>query len=431
MRWEYPQVFWWCGLPWAVGMIPRAASAHFPRYIHPENSRSPGTVLTVAGLTAAHPEFASENRNSLMKTKHRFIMKTDIAPHTQTRRTFSALVFGILLATVSTAIAKPAQPTQMTQPTLFSGQATVVKLNALGTQTTLVDTGPVAPGGGALSETLLEYPVQGLADPLNGTLSAQVLHASTVSNGRTSRSEASVANLNLNVAGTTISAAFLQSRASATCKAGEASVSGSSDVVQLVVNGQAITATGQPNQTVTAGPATVIINEQQKLAGGNFGDLTVNALHVSVTDPLTGAVLADVVISSAHADIRCAAPYNNGGKDFITGGGWITNPGSRKSFAVAGGLKAANALWGHLTYIDHGTGLKVKGTGVTAYVITGPTTRHIEGTCEINGTPGTYQVDVSDNGEPGRNVDAFSIRLSNGYTAGEALQGGNIQLHLQ
>jgi len=67
---------------------------------------------------------------------------------------------------------------------------------------------------------------------------------------------------------------------------------------------------------------------------------------------------------------------------------------------------------------------------VTAYAVVDTTTRHIEGTAEINGQSGfTYQVDVSDNGEPGRN-DTFMIRLSNGYVASGNLQGGNIQLHM-
>ena len=116
----------------------------------------------------------------------------------------------------------------------------------------------------------------------------------------------------------------------------------------------------------------------------------------------------------------------------MTGGGWITGPsGARANFAVAGGMKNG-ALWGHLTYIDHGSGgPKVKGTGVTAYSApdpANPTLRHIEGTADIDGTSGTYAVDVADNGEPGRG-DTFTIRLSNGYFASGNLAGGNIQLH--
>lgn len=122
-------------------------------------------------------------------------------------------------------------------------------------------------------------------------------------------------------------------------------------------------------------------------------------------------------------------------KDFVTGGGWIMlSNGGKGTFGVTGGIKHGK-LWGHLTYVDHGSkdskgkDMKVKGTGVTAYTVVDAMTRHIEGTAEINGKAGyTYQVDVRDNGEPGRD-DMFSLRLSNGYTASGYLDGGNIQLH--
>jgi hypothetical protein len=164
----------------------------------------------------------------------------------------------------------------------------------------------------------------------------------------------------------------------------------------------------------------IIINEQ---TSARPGDITVNALHVIVNG------VADVVISSAHADVNCKPTCNQKVGDFVTGGGWITGTpsGARGNFGVAGGLKHGS-LWGHLVYQDHGNGFKVKGTGVTAYTATGPTTRRIEGIAEINGTPGTYQVDVADKGEPGRD-DTFKLQLSNGYTASGKLVGGNIQLH--
>jgi len=70
----------------------------------------------------------------------------------------------------------------------------------------------------------------------------------------------------------------------------------------------------------------------------------------------------------------------------------------------------------------------VKGTGVTDYKVVNATTRHIEGTAEINGQPGRYLVDVADEGEPGR-ADSFHLQLSNGYEATGVLNGGNLQLH--
>jgi hypothetical protein len=210
------------------------------------------------------------------------------------------------------------------------------------------------------------------------------------------------------------------------CGPNGSSVSGSSEIAALVINNQTITVTGQPNQTITLpGGGQVIINEQS----GTSSDITVNALHVIIKD-LGGNTLADVIVSSAHADVTCGRPPCESSKDFVTGGGWIDplGNGSKANFAVAGGIK--NGFWGHLQYIDHGTGMKVKGTGVTAYVIKDGTLRHIEGTCEINGASGyTYQVDVADNGEPGRDLDTFSMVLSNGYSASRKLAGGNIQLH--
>lgn len=303
--------------------------------------------------------------------------------------------------------------------TTFSGQATVVRATApIVGNVVLADTGPIAPEGGAANATLLEASIPGL-------LSAEVLHASVVAGGNQSSAEASVASLDLTVSGNAISADFLQAQAQAQCRDGRASVSGSSQIAVLTINGQTIAVTGEANQTVALPVGYVVINEQVASAdaSGKCASITVNALHVVVPG------IADVVIASAHADICCAAqpPCD---KDFVTGGGWITGTpsGSRGTFAVAGGLKK-NGFWGHLTYIDHGVRLKVKGTGVTSYTVLGPTTRRITGTCEINGMVGTYDVTVSDNGEPGRD-DTFSIALSNGYSAAGNLIGGNIQLHL-
>jgi hypothetical protein len=73
--------------------------------------------------------------------------------------------------------------------------------------------------------------------------------------------------------------------------------------------------------------------------------------------------------------------------------------------------------------------MQVKSKAVTAYTVIDATTRQIEGLAEINGQAGyTYEVVVSDNGEPGT-ADTFQITLSNGYSAGGTLGGGNIQLH--
>jgi len=304
----------------------------------------------------------------------------------------------------------------------FSGEATALKATVipLGTSIPISDTGPLPPSGGAQQESLLSATVPGL-------LTAEVLHASTVGQGDRSRSEASLASLSLAAAGNTVAADFLMAQAMAVCGPGGASTTGSSEIVGLVVDGQPITVTGSPNQTIPLPDNTgkVVINEQSS----SPGSITVNALHVVVNG------VADVIVSSAHADITCPPPgqvVGCTGGDFVTGGGWIEPSGSRDSFAVAGGIKNGSS-WGHLEYHDHSAnGPTVHGTGVTKYVAISQTQRHIEGTAEVNGQPGyMYFVDVIDNGSPGTN-DRFSLKLSNGYSSSagpSTLGGGNIQLH--
>ena len=341
--------------------------------------------------------------------------------------TFSALVGALLfgcserqapLTPQNPAKAREVLALSSGQTVSYSGQATVVRATVLGVTTDLADTGPLPESGGANEASLLTASVPGV-------LNVQVLHASTIGQGDRSRSEASVADLGLTVGGNSIAADFLMARAMAVCTPQGPALSGSSEIAGLVINGAAIAVTGEPNQTISLPNGRVVINEQTSSSNNKTGEITVNALHVVVDG------IADVVISSAHADITCRGKPVCEGTDFVTGGGWITGTpsGAKGTFGVSGGIKNG-AFWGHLTYIDHGpNGPKVKGTGVTTYVVVDATTRRIEGSAEIDGQSGfTYTVIVADNGEPGRN-DTFTLSLSNGYTASGSLGGGNIQLH--
>jgi hypothetical protein len=122
--------------------------------------------------------------------------------------------------------------------------------------------------------------------------------------------------------------------------------------------------------------------------------------------------------------------------DFVTGGGFIIHNGAKANFGVGGGVKNG-AFWGHLEYNDHTTSppLKVHGTAVRSYFFIDDRTRYMQGDCTVNGVAGyTYEVKVTDNGEPGKDNDQFSIGVSNGYSAGAwsgdgPIRGGNIQLH--
>jgi hypothetical protein len=114
--------------------------------------------------------------------------------------------------------------------------------------------------------------------------------------------------------------------------------------------------------------------------------------------------------------------------DFLTGGGWIVHDGAHANFGVGGGCKHGSPTWGHLEYIDHGTGLNVHWTSITGYLFvddgTGvdPKTGQPTGTRNICGTASTnlygdvnFAVRAKDAGEPGVN-DQFDIRLTNPST---------------
>jgi hypothetical protein len=347
-------------------------------------------------------------------------------------KTFGAaknMIALILLAGLLT----PAPSVAMAASTTYSGQAVAVKGTVAGlTVGPLADTGPISPSGEARDATVLEYPIAQLPDPMNGAFAAEVFHAAVVAGGNTSSAEASVASFALSVPGESIAATFLMARASATCNGRSATVTGSSEIVELTLNNQTIEVGTEANQTILLpdGLGKIVINEQRtgSSVSGNEGDITVNALHVT----LAGGT--DVVVASAHADIACAGtPPPCAKPDFVTGGGWITKPsGAHANFAVAGGWKN-DKFWGHLTYIDHDSpAMKVKGTAVTGYDTIDDTSREITGDADIDGTAGSYVARVKDGGEPGRGVDRFDLTLSTlstHYTAGGMLSGGNIQLH--
>jgi Ice-binding-like len=117
--------------------------------------------------------------------------------------------------------------------------------------------------------------------------------------------------------------------------------------------------------------------------------------------------------------------------DFTTGGGFITSPsGGNATFGFEAGCKCGQGHGGlpsgEVVYQDHSIDLTMKSTSVTAYIEIGPNSRRIEGTAEISGQDGTFQVDVTDD-ESG--APTFAIRLSTGYSASGELQGGDIEIH--
>ena len=119
----------------------------------------------------------------------------------------------------------------------------------------------------------------------------EVLSAGTMSWSDEVDSVVSLANLTLNVSGTTISADFVLTRAS---QVSGAAPTGLTMIDNLVINGVPISVTGAPNQTVAIPSGSVILNEQKATGNG----ITVNAIHISNQGK------NDVVLASATAGIK-------------------------------------------------------------------------------------------------------------------------------
>ena len=201
------------------------------------------------------------------------------------------LAFGLLLAAAG-LVAPAANGAPM--PTACSGDA----FAALVTDGIVV--GPFAAVGPLADCSDVQEATQAsLSNPLTlpNSLTASALHAKTTG-GNPTHSEASLANLDLLLAGNHITADAVSASAVAECTLSGPVVSGSSVITNLVVNTIPVTASGSPNQNVTVGPVVIVINQQTSSIGGNTGTMTVNALHITI-----GA--EDAIISHVHADVTC------------------------------------------------------------------------------------------------------------------------------
>jgi ribosomal protein L5 len=142
-----------------------------------------------------------------------------------------------------------------------------------------------------------------------------------------------------------------------------------------------------PNQSFEVpGVVRLVINEQTTTSGDGVQDIKVNALHLTM---VTGE---EVIVSSAQSDVRgCpGCPPKPACADFMTGGGFINVGTGRANFGLNAGIKPNSTIPEiHLNYIDHNTGMHVRATSISVYVQgDAPTSRHLEGSAEINGAQG-------------------------------------------
>ena len=195
----------------------------------------------------------------------------------------------IAICLVATLALGPVASFAQQATTTFSGRAVVLRASAVGISLALADTGALLSSGGSLKTSVASVSVLGL-------VSADLLSSATSGGGSSSQSQSSLTSLNL--LGGLVTAEAVKSNSSATCSNGQASTSGNSQLVGLVVAGQPVL-TANPNLAISApGGISVIVNEQTSSSGGNTGSTTVNALHVKGPS-------VDIVVASAHSDITC------------------------------------------------------------------------------------------------------------------------------
>ena len=159
--------------------------------------------------------------------------------------------------------------------------ATALAVTVLGSTTSFASTGNLANWSDALGTAL---------DSAGGSLgSAEVLAATAIGSGDGVASDASLGDLVLSILGTQITA----TSAYATAFADNTGATGGwSTIDGLAVNGVSIVPTGAPNQTISLGAVTLVLNEVTYSASG----IVVNALHITSLD---GTV--DVIVASATA----------------------------------------------------------------------------------------------------------------------------------
>ena len=174
----------------------------------------------------------------------------------------------------------------------------------------------------------------------------------------------------------------------------------------------------------------------QQLLHGSLKHVRAAALAVALV-PLASVAVSHAVAQDGVSGGMAGVPSPC---DFVTSGGFVfTDSNKEANFGAHGGCKH-DGFWGHLNYVDHGTGYHVDSLEITGYLTPSPGSniRDICGTATTNNPadtqPVSFRIRLVDNGEPGV-ADVFGIRLSNGYSVTPRLLGrgthggGNVQLH--
>src|SRR5882724_8563248 len=158
------------------------------------------------------------------------------------------------------------------------------------------------PDGGMVSERVLRIAVPNVA--ASSTLEV-VTTGSIGPAAATAQSSATVERANL--LNGLVTAQLVVAMSSSTADGSTAgSTAEGSTLIGLSINGSApVDVTPPPNTTIPIPGGAVILNEQIFDGDGvHTSALTVNMIHVTLNDPVTGTITVDIVVSSAHSDVN-------------------------------------------------------------------------------------------------------------------------------
>src|SRR5947208_256112 len=197
-----------------------------------------------------------------------------------------------------------------------SGEAFGVSVNAVGVRVGPTPHVVLPPDGGMVSDQLL-----GIAVP-NAAASSTLEVVTTGSIGphcASAQSSATVEVANLLNGVVRAQAVVAMSTSTADGSTATSSSEGST-ILGLSINGRELgDVTPPPNTQIAIPFGTVTLNEQIRSGDGvHTSALTVNMIHVMLNDPVTGAITADIVVSSAHSDVNFV-PAPKVGNAFMTG----------------------------------------------------------------------------------------------------------------
>ena len=316
-----------------------------------------------------------------------------------------------------------------------SGEAFGVSVNASvsGAEVTVGPTPHVVlpPDGGMVSDRMVRIAVPNVAA---STTLEVVTTGSIGPNKASAQSSATVEQANLLNGVVRAEAVVAMSSSTADGSAARSTADGST-LIGLSVNGSApADVTPPPNTTIPIPGGAVILNEQIFEGDGvHTSALTVNMIHVRLTDPVTQAITVDIIVSQAHSDVNFV-PAPKAGSAFMTGGGKLGTGRDIATFGFNAGSRGSSGLHGQLQYTDHAQSLNVHSLSIDSFDLISSTCVTFSGSARVNNVDGFgFTVNSAcDNGEPGVGHDTFDISVSGpgiSYSRHGTLTGGNLQLH--